>query len=64
MNKKYLLVFTFVSLFGGVIAFLTTWGLNYLFPTASPIKAALPAGITVAIVSGVLFFLFSKEKKK
>lgn len=62
MNKKIISVI--VALIGGIITFLAVWGLNCLFPTDNPIKAALPAAITVTALLGVLFFVFSRENKE
>ncbi|MGV9183306.1 hypothetical protein [Arcanobacterium canis] len=62
MSKKIIPIS--LALIGGIITFLTVWGLNYLFPTDNPIKAALPAAITVTALLGVLFFVFSRENKE
>ncbi|WP_353066310.1 hypothetical protein [Arcanobacterium hippocoleae] len=62
MNKKIISVI--VALIGGITTFLTALALNYLFPTENPIREALPAAVTVAVLLGVLFFVFASKNKE
>ncbi|WP_460998379.1 hypothetical protein [Trueperella pyogenes] len=62
MNKKIISIL--VALIGGFITFLTIWGLNCVFPTDNSMRTAPAAAATVAALSGVLFFIFSRENKE